>query len=143
MGRSFFTATGTQLTITDGDRNPARQAAEMYQEFQRANGPGVYGTGERASEVKAVYDQVMTDTAPIPAGQREEAAKNAMAAVITRQVANGMPVSRHLVGQGVDVKSAGFTNEQYLHLFFAIREADGMILFEGDHIHVSFEDNHR
>jgi hypothetical protein len=95
----YFEMTGRDLYVTSGSRTPKKQAAAMYDNFiNRRNQSPPYKNQQAFKEIKAVYE--------LGLHQHWGRSKTVdmMTAVIENQVAHGTYLSRHLHGQGIDVR---------------------------------------
>lgn len=131
IAREFHDKTGKELVVTSGSRTPADQARAMYVKFRL--GDKTY-TGPSGREIKAIYDNA------IAAGQSREVALESMTAKIREQLANGRPVSRHLLKEGLDFRTNGMKEAEVKILQEAMRRNGGITLYEGKppHLHASF-----
>jgi hypothetical protein len=132
IARQFHDGTGKSLVVNSGLRTPAGQARAMYEKF--AQGDTATYTGPSGREVRAIYD------AALGAKKGRGEAEASMAAKIAEQLANGRPVSKHLLNRGIDFRTWGMTEPEVKLLQDAIRQNAGESLYEGKppHLHASF-----
>ena len=99
LAEAFVAATGKRLTITDGTRRPETQAALMLRNLERGDDiVRGYANRSAAAQVQAAW------AAARKAGLDAAATLAAVVAVITKQVAAGDFVSKHLRAGAVDVR---------------------------------------
>jgi hypothetical protein len=104
IARHFHDRTGNILVVNSGFRTPAAQARAMYEKF--AQGDTTTYTGPSGREIRTIYDEA------VAAKKEKGAALEGMAAKIAEQLANGRPVSKHLLGQGIDFRTMGMTQAE-------------------------------
>ena len=132
VAEDYHAATGRTLTVTDGARTPQDQAERMYYKFSHGDF-GTY-TGAPAAQIADAYRQGKAK------GKSRSQILSAMSAIIDRHNRNGKPVSKHLLGRGVDFRTRDMTAAQQEALEYAIKKHGGTIKAEGvpRHIHASF-----
>jgi hypothetical protein len=132
IARHFHDRTGKSLIVNSGFRTPAAQARAMYEKF--AQGDTTTYAGPSGREIRAIYDEA------VAAKKQKGAALEGMAAKIAAQLANGRPVSKHLLDRGIDFRTREMTQAEVRLLQDAIRREAGVPLYEGrpPHLHASF-----
>ncbi|HJR55094.1 MAG TPA: hypothetical protein VJ798_00820 [Rhizomicrobium sp.] len=132
IARHFHDRTGKNLVVNSGFRTPAAQARAMYEKF--ALGDTTTYVGPSGKEVRAIYDEA------IAAKRGRDAALESMVAKIAEQLANGRPVSKHLLERAIDFGTKEMTKAEVKLLQDAIRQQGGVPLYEGKppHLHASF-----
>ncbi|MFM9934588.1 MAG: hypothetical protein ACKVOL_00155 [Novosphingobium sp.] len=132
VAADYHAATGKTLTVTDGVRTPMDQAQRIYYKFSH----GDYGTykGAQGAELKIIYQKGISD------GKSKSQVLSDMAAAIDRNLKKGPPISKHLLGRGVDFRVSDMNSADKVALEHAIRRNGGAPLKEGvpPHIHASF-----
>ena len=129
----YFGETGKPLMLTSGTRDARRQAAAMYAKVRLGvNLNRLYGYSSAVKDIDQAWRQARRDK-----GSRD-AAVEAMAERIDRQVEHGVYVSRHLLAGALDVRSRGIDRSAFLR---AARGEPGVkVLVERrpPHFHLSF-----
>ena len=132
VAKDYHAATGQTLVVTDGARTPHDQAERIYYKFSH----GDFSTykSPQADQLAAVYRQGRAS------GKSRSQILNDMAAIIDHHFRNGHPISKHLLGMGVDFRTKDMTLAQKQALQRAIKKNGGSPLDEGvpRHIHASF-----
>ena len=107
LAAAYHDATGKPLTITDGTRRPATQAALMLRNLERGdNVVRVYANKRAAAAVKAAWEAAKRE------GLDGEGKLARLTGVIARQVADGDYVSKHLREGAVDVRCADMSEPE-------------------------------
>jgi LysM repeat protein/GH24 family phage-related lysozyme (muramidase) len=121
-------ATGYEIYVTSGRRGPERQAAAMYDNYADGT-PPTYRDQVSEGQIRAAY------TAGRNSGQSRAETIRDMAAVIQRQVDNGIFISRHLSSKALDIATPPAS------VIAAIRNDPNVrsVLVENDHIHIDFK----
>ena len=133
---AYHAATGKKLTITDGVRSVAEQASDIYAKIQ----------ADGAKKVKILYMNKTLIQEIIDAYNSEKTKADqisAMTKTIQNQVDQGEYVSKHLIGDAVDIQSLGLTAKQKTALRNAAERAGGTLVNEtgsaaGPHYHLQF-----
>lgn len=132
VAEDYHAATGQTLIVTDGARTPRDQAERMYYKYSH----GDFSTykGAQAARIANIYRQGKAK------GKLQSQILDDMTVTIHRNLQNGYPISRHLLGRGVDFRTRDMTSAQIKILENAIKENGGRALKEGvpKHIHASF-----
>lgn len=132
VAADYHAATGKTLTVTDGMRTPSDQAERVYYKFSH----GDFGTyrGTQGAELARLY------RAGIASGKSRSQILAAMAGVIEHHLKQGHPISKHLLGMGVDFRVSDLNQTEKDALRNAIRNNGGKPLDEGipPHTHASF-----
>ncbi len=132
MGRDFHARSGRRMVVTSGYRSPREQASAMYDDFAE----GEVGKKYKANlqpyvrEVLAVFNENRT-------GAQAQVVE-LMRAVVERQVAGGVYLSRHMTGYAIDLRVNDLAEEARNHLDAAARALGAAPLTENDHRHVQF-----
>lgn len=122
--------TGRELIVTSAGRTARAQAVAMYRNFVRHGSARVirgYRNKRAAREIANAYEANR---------RRPRRAIDAMAAVINRQVGDGVFVSNHLRGKAVDLRSWGPSRARLKPLMQIARARGWRVLVEASHIHV-------
>jgi LysM repeat protein len=123
--------TGKKLTITDGNRTPKDQAERIYDKIREGKADGLYKNKKLLAEIKTAYN------AGVSKGESREQVTNRMAKVIQEQKNRGEYISKHLVGEGADVRINDMTAADRKAFQQAVDKVGGAkILNEGDHYHI-------
>lgn len=101
VAADYHAATGKTLTVTDGVRTPMDQAERIYYKFSH----GDFHTykGPQGAEIAKIY---RTGTA---SGKSKNEILSEMANAIDRNFKQGRPISKHLLGRGVDFRVSDMT----------------------------------
>lgn len=129
LANEYFAATGEQLHITSAYRSPEAQASAMYgnlRSFGVAHVLRTYGGKDAVIEIIDAYQQSPAD--------RSKALKG-MTAVIQRQVDRDVYISRHLLGQAVDIRLSTASQPVLNRI---VRGMGGRLVVEIDHYHIEF-----
>lgn len=129
---AFFNLTNKKIVITDGTRTPQQQAVQVFNKIL-AHDLGIYINHKAANEIKAAFDLARSQ------GKSKTDVLKAMSAVIEKQVANKVFLSRHLTGRAFDVRNKDMTPKQQNIFKQVIQTIGGMTLLpEGKppHFHV-------
>jgi hypothetical protein len=134
IANAYYARTHKNLVITDGKRLPGEQAQAIYNKI----------VGDGVAAVRRLYlNQTLINQ--IIAAYRNntgQAAKlRAMTATIQAQVNRGQYISRHLSGNGFDVRSRDMTAADRQAFVAAVTAAGGRLINEGGsqpHFHVQF-----
>jgi hypothetical protein len=136
----YYEQTGRVLYVTSGSRTPKRQAAAMYDNFiNNRNQIPPYKDRRSFNEIKAIYEM----------GREQHWSKNKtvdkMTSVIQKQIAHGRYISRHLRGNGVDVRIRDMSQDQRQafedavdHVLHVDIHGKHHWFHETDHYHVQF-----
>jgi hypothetical protein len=127
LSEAVQAATGHQIHVTSGYRDPMRQAAAMYGNYAD-NSSSRYKNPRAAAEVRAAFDD----------GRRRGLSRGqtviAMADVMTNQIKRGVNLSRHMQSGAIDIKRPP------AHVLRVILSNPTVqsVLPEDDHIHIQF-----
>lgn len=132
IASDYHAVTGKTLTVTDGMRTPSDQAKRVYYKF--SHGDFQTYRGAQGAELARLY------RAGITSGKSKSQILSAMAGVINHHLKQGLPISKHLLGMGVDFRVSDLNQTEKDALRIAIRNNGGKPLDEGipPHIHASF-----
>lgn len=131
----YHRLTGKNLTITDGDRTPSEQADRMFSRFRGGNFGG-YRNRPLLNEVIAAYREGERR------GESPTQIRDRMAQTIQNQVNRGDHISRHLVGQGADVRISDMSASDRAAFLRAVATVGGATkLNEGNHWHIQVDPN--
>ena len=123
---------GQTLVVTDGARTPQDQAERIYYKFSH----GDFSTykSAQADQLAAVYRRGRAN------GKPQSQILSDMSEIIDWHFRNAKPISKHLLGRGVDFRTRDMTLAHQEALKNAIRKNGGKIQKEGvpPHIHASF-----
>ena len=108
------------IVVTDGQRTPWTQATAMLAKMNR---------GENLREI--YKDDALVDEI-VMVGRNP----SAMAAVISDQVRRGRLLSRHLIGDALDLRTAGLNSVELAAIVNAAQGLGASTLPESDHLHV-------
>jgi hypothetical protein len=133
---AYHAATGKKLTITDGVRGVAEQASAIYKKIVADGATAVktlYANKTLIQEIIDAYNSAKTKADRI----------SAMTTTIQNQVDQGQYISKHLIGDAVDIQSRGLTAKQKTALRNAAENAGGKLVNEtgsaaGPHYHLQF-----
>ncbi len=130
----YHRLTGKNLTITDANRTPRDQADRMYNKIANGQADGLYKNKAALAEIKQAYAEGKAR------GESPAQIKDRMGAVIQKQVDRNVFVSRHLRGQGADVRINDMSRSDRAAFQQAVAKAGGAtILNEGDHWHIEVD----
>lgn len=131
----YFNRTGKDLVLTDGNRTPHDQAQRIYDKIQH-RGEHIYTNKKALAEIKAAYNE------GAQRGESREQIVGRMSRVIQNQANSGTYISKHLSGQGADVriKLMSATDREAFRQSVA-KIGGARILNEGDHWHVEVDRN--
>lgn len=133
----YHRLTGNDLTVTDGDRSAREQADRMFARF-RAGNFGGYLNRTLLGEITAAYREGER------LGESATQIRDRMARTIQNQTERGEHISRHLVGQGADVRISDMSASDRAAFQRAVETVGGAtILNEGDHWHIQVDANAR
>jgi hypothetical protein len=132
VAADYHAATGKTLTVTDGVRTPMDQAERIY--YKLSHGDFHTYKGPQGAEMAKIY---RTGAA---SGKSKSQILSDMAATIDSNFRNGHPISKHLLGKGVDFRVSDMSYAGRNALESAIRRNGGTPKLEGipPHIHASF-----
>jgi hypothetical protein len=132
VAQDFYNRTGKNLIATDGNRTPADQAQRMYDKF--IDGDNTTYRGPAGQEIRSIFDSGFS------AGLDKSKIIANMTSRIQQQLANGHPVSNHLLDRGVDFHTGDLSDAEKQILNEAVRRNSGRFLQEGvhPHTHASF-----
>jgi LysM repeat protein len=121
-------STGYEIYVTSGRRGPERQAAAMYDNYADGT-PPTYRDQVSEGQIRDAYIAGRNN------GQSKAETVRDMAAVIQRQVDNGIFISRHLSAKALDIATPPTS------VIAAIRNDPNVrsVLVENDHIHIDFK----
>jgi LysM repeat protein len=121
-------STGYEIYVTSGRRGPERQAAAMYDNYADGT-PPTYRDQVSEGQIRDAYIAGRNN------GQSKAETVGDMAAVIQRQVDNGIFISRHLSAKALDIATPPTS------VIAAIRNDPNVrsVLVENDHIHIDFK----
>jgi LysM repeat protein len=121
-------STGYEIYVTSGRRGPERQAAAMYDNYADGT-PPTYRDQVSEGQIRDAYIAGRNN------GQSKAETVGDMAAVIQRQVDNGIFISRHLSAKALDIATPPAS------VIEAIRNDPNVrsVLVENDHIHIDFK----
>ena len=126
--RGFLAAlrlkTGQTLVVTSGIRTIDEQAGAMFSKVERLGSPGL-----------DIYNKTLADE--IRAGGLDSKAE--IAATLTKQVARGTFMSRHMKADALDIRTRGLTAAERARILEVVTELGANRLDEGDHIHVEYD----
>ncbi|WP_421837334.1 hypothetical protein [Novosphingobium sp.] len=132
VAADYHAATGKTLTVTDGMRTPIDQAERIYYKFSY----GDFRTyrGAQGAELARLY------RGGIASGKSKSQILAGMAAVVDLHLKQGRPISKHLLGMGLDFRVSDMNQTERDALRNAVRNNGGKPLDEGipPHIHASF-----
>ncbi len=132
VAEDYHAATGQTLVVTDGGRTPHDQAERIYYKFSH----GDFSTykSPQADQLAAVYRRGRAN------GKPQSQILSDMSEIIDWHFRNAKPISKHLLGRGVDFRTRDMTLAHQEALKNAIRKNGGKIQKEGvpPHIHASF-----
>lgn len=137
LAEAFLAATGKSLVITDGTRRPATQAALMLRNLERGDDiVRNYANKSAAAEVQTAW------AAARAAKLDADATLAALGAVISKQVAAGDYVSKHLREGAVDVRCSDLGRSERATLKRLARGLDIAVVDESrtstPHFHLNF-----
>lgn len=133
----YHRLTGRNLTVTDGDRTARDQADRMYARFRGGNFGG-YLNRTLLAEITAAYREGERR------GESPLQIRDRMAQTIQNQTDRGQYISRHLVGQGADVRIRDMSASDRAAFLRAVETIGGATqLNEGDHWHIQVDPNAR
>lgn len=122
----YFAKRATNLAVTSGYRPSERQAPAMYDKIINEG----ESTVRNLYKNKVAVDEIL-NAYRANKGNRQ-AAVDAIAQVIEKQVKRGVYISNHLLSNAIDVKSS--TNLKALKE--AVSQVGGRIVVEGNHYHI-------
>ncbi|MBX9885708.1 MAG: hypothetical protein K2X68_12130 [Novosphingobium sp.] len=132
VAADYHAATGKTLTVTDGVRTPMDQAERIYYKFSH----GDFHTypGPQGAEMAKIY------RTGVASGKSKSQILDEMATAVERHFRKGHPISKHLLGKGVDFRVSDIGRSDLNVLLRAIRRNGGTPKTEGvpPHIHASF-----
>ncbi|MBL9100560.1 MAG: hypothetical protein JNL82_06370 [Myxococcales bacterium] len=137
LAEAFRAATGRGLTITDGTRRPAVQAALMLRNLERGDDLlRVYANRKAAQAVRAAWQAARKRKAD------RETTLARITEVIAAQVAVGDYVSKHLREGAVDVRCVDMSSADRTTFKKLARRMDIEVVDESDtatpHYHLNF-----
>jgi len=134
IANEYYIRTCSSLEILSGTRTPAGQAQAMYDNLRYHRNAHVHYTNNMLyEEIQNAYQQARRS------GADERETVDAMTRVIERQVSRGEYISRHLRGQGIDVRSRTMTPAQRTAFEDAVNVVlRNSLVVETDHYHLQF-----
>jgi len=133
----YFKKTGKDLIITDGNRTPHDQAERIYEKIQQ-KGENIYTNKKALAEIKAAYNE------GAKRGESRAQTVNRMAQVIQNQGKQGTYISKHLTGQGADVRISDMTPADKKAFLESVAKVGGAHkLNEGNHWHMEIDANQK
>lgn len=131
----YFKRTGKDLVITDGNRTPHDQAERIYDKIL-LHDENIYTNKKALAEIKAAYNE------GAKRGESREQNVGRMRRVIKNQVNEGIYISKHLSGQGADVRIKLMSSTDREAFRQSVAKIGGArILNEGDHWHIEVAPN--
>jgi RHS repeat-associated protein len=133
---SYNSATGQNLTVTDGLRAPADQARAMYYKITHGEGVRIYSNRKAANEILRSYNNAISH------GLGPASIMRAMTETIDSQVHHGVYISYHLSGNAMDFRSFNMTASQRRSFIRSAYDSGASkVLDEGvpPHFHVQFD----
>ena len=130
-----FARAGERIYITRADASPYDQARVMLPDLKKEGGVestrGLYRNKALVDEVINAYESTIASG--------DQAAINAMAAVIEDQVDRGKYISNHLLGDAFDASFHHLNRQQQLTWLDCADNMPGVVnaIDEGDHAHVA------
>ncbi len=125
--------TGKKVTITDTNRTPKDQAERVYDKIKKGEA-GIYTQKNLLGEVKTAYK------AGVAKRETPKQITDRMAKVIQDQVNKGQYISRHLIGEGVDVRSRDMSTKEKESFKEVVKNIGGAsVLKEDDHFHIQID----
>jgi hypothetical protein len=121
---------GLKLFVTSTGRDERQQAAAMYPNFVKYGIAHVIATYRNKRAVGEIAEAFKANR------RSRRRAIAAMAAVITRQVGDGIYISNHLRGKAVDLRSWGPHRARLKPLRQIARSRGWRVLVEPSHVHV-------
>jgi hypothetical protein len=121
---------GLELFVTSTGRTERGQAAAMYHNFVKDGSARVIATYRNKRAVREIAEAFEANR------RSPRRAIDAMAAVITRQVDDGIYISNHLRGKAVDLRSWGPHRARLKPLRQIARSRGWRVLVEPSHVHV-------
>jgi hypothetical protein len=114
----------------------------MYDKFQAGASGDDYANQGALREIKDKYDQALQDGQKqgLKGADLKAFVVKQMTDVIQGQVDHGILISKHLTGNGADIRTINLTQQQKNALEEAARQAGGKTHPEGhpEHLHVEF-----
>lgn len=134
VAQDFYEATGKELLVTGGDRTAAEQAEEMYKKLE--SGARWDYTSSAGSEVRSVYN-----TSKSSRDSRADTLMK-MSSKIQNQMDGGTYVSRHLTGDGADIRTNDLSSAERRALERVVAGSGLSQLYEeegrpNEHLHVA------
>lgn len=127
LADTYFSLTGSNLTITSGYRPPFRQAPAIYKNIILKGVTAVRDTYKN----KKLIDEILT---AYKANKNDEAkAIAAMQAVIENQVKNKEYISNHLLSNAIDLRISTTSKSKMLK---TLEKVGGRLVNEGNHYHI-------
>ncbi len=131
--RGFLAAlrakSGQNIVVTSGTRTVDAQASAMFGKVSTA---AAGGTVLRGGDGLNIYSAGLADEIR----EGGTGSKAEIAATLTKQVARGTFMSRHMRGDALDLRVRGLTPSERGRLKEVVTELGANHLDEGDHIHV-------
>ena len=133
----YFKKTGNDLVITDGNRTAHDQAERIYDKIQH-HGENIYTNKKALAEIKAAYNEGAAR------GEAREQIVGRMTRVIENQAGRNVFISKHLTGQGADVRIKGMTAADKKAFLESVAKVGGAHkLNEGNHWHMEIDENQK
>ena len=133
VAEEYFKRTGKDLVITDGNRTAHEQAERIYDKIL-VHGEYIYTNKVALAEIKTAYNQAKAQ------GKSKSEIVNQMARAIQHQMNRGVYISKHLTGQGADVRIKNMFDRDREAFMQSVKAVGGArILNEGNHWHVEVE----
>lgn len=133
----YFRRTGKNLVITDGNRTARDQAERIYDKIQRG-GENIYTNKKALAEIKAAYKEGAAR------GESREQIVNRMARTIKDQAGRNTYISKHLTGQGADVRISDMTASDRKAFLESVAKVGGARkIDEGNHWHMEIDENQK
>lgn len=129
----YYEVTGKEITVTDGIRQPEDQAREMIQTIEEGNFEKIY-TKPSANEVIETYKSGKEN------GDSDSQIEQNITNLIIQQREEDLTLYKHVSGKGFDLRSNNLNDDQREAIEEAVKKNGGIVVKEGDHIHVQFND---
>lgn len=123
--------TGYAIHVTSSRRDPARQAAAMYDNYADGTAP-TYANRAASAEVRAAYD------AGRASGENRAATIARMTDVLQAQVDRGVFISRHLSSRAIDIRTPPAAQRDAVIAAICDNPAVQSVQTENDHLHIQF-----
>ncbi len=134
IAKEFQAETGKSVLITSGFRDASGQAKAMYKKFKQNAPRSEYKDKIAYDEIHQAYELGLNN------GDSPQDIKRAMQTVISKQMARGVYISRHLFGHAIDISTEDLTDADSDKLVEIAKRHGVWAKHEKipDHVHLQF-----